>query len=109
MAGRRLPEVWASSHSRTAAFLSCRHYLLVPWLFDLPMSILWHWTLFMTVTRIDSVFAFVNGPTSLLVGGCFGICSRSPQPCLTTVVYLRRDAEVSPFPCSPLWVIHSSS
>ncbi|MHB1534549.1 MAG: glycosyltransferase [Acidimicrobiales bacterium] len=41
MTARRLGEVWASPQLRTAQVLELTIYLLVPWIVDLPWSVLW--------------------------------------------------------------------
>lgn len=42
MSGRRLPQVMRSSKMGNAAAIEMVLYLLVPWLFDLPWSVLYH-------------------------------------------------------------------
>ncbi len=95
MAGKCLPEIWTNPHLSNMRALEMTAYLSVPWLFDLPWSILWHWTLFMFVTRIDSVFSYVTGPATLILGVIIWYLFTFAPALFTTIVYLRRDPGVS--------------
>jgi cellulose synthase/poly-beta-1,6-N-acetylglucosamine synthase-like glycosyltransferase len=90
-AGRRLPEIWRAREVGSAQVLELSAYLAVPWLFDLPWSLLSHWTVFLTLTRMDALFSFVTGPTSLAVGLALWYLFAFAPACLTSIVYLRRD------------------
>lgn len=94
MAGKRLPEIWRNPDLPNARALEVSAYLAVPWLFDLPWSVLWHWTLFMFLSRIDSVFAYVDGPLSFVVGVTLWYGITFAPAIFTTIVYLRRDPRV---------------
>lgn len=94
-AGRRLPEIWRARKVGSAQALELSAYLAVPWLFDLPWSVLSHWTAFLTVTRMDALFSFVTGPTSLAVGVALWYLLTFAPAYFTSIVYLRRDRSLS--------------
>ncbi|MGF1426157.1 glycosyltransferase family 2 protein [Kitasatospora sp. LaBMicrA B282] len=54
--GRRLPEVWHSPHLNHVQATELSMYLLVPWVLDLPWSILWHVSLFNFVAHLRDYF-----------------------------------------------------
>ncbi|WP_018350003.1 glycosyltransferase [Longispora albida] len=60
--GKRLPEIWGSSRlsHRQATELSL--YLLVPWVLDLPWSILWHFAMIGFVLHAPDYFVTGSGP-----------------------------------------------
>ncbi|MGH1549260.1 glycosyltransferase [Leifsonia poae] len=91
MAGKRLPEIWSNPKLSAPKALELSGYLVVPWLFDLPWSILSHWTLFMFITRIQSSFAFVDGPVTLVIGLVAWYLLTFAPALFTSIVYLRRD------------------
>lgn len=91
MTAKRLKEIWSNQRMSNLRALEMSAYLLVPWLFDLPWSILWHWNMVQSVIRIDSVFAFVTGWVSLLVGLVVGYVITFGPTIFTVVIYLRRD------------------
>ena len=93
-AGKRIVDIWKNPDLSNARMFEMSAYLSVPWLFDLPWSILWHWLLFTFIVRADSVFSYVDGPLSLVVGlAAWYVLTFAPS-ILTTVVYLRRDRRV---------------
>lgn len=91
MAGKRLPEIWSNPKLSAPKVLELTGYLIVPWLFDLPWSILSHWTLVMFLIRIDSSFSFVTGPLTLVLGLIAWYLLTFAPALFTTIVYLRRD------------------
>lgn len=95
-AGRRLGRVWRDPSIPNGRALEMTAYLGVPWIFDLPWSVLWHWTLFMFVFNIQSVFSFVDGWLSLAIGVAIWYLLTFAPALLATLVYLRRDARVGP-------------
>ncbi|MGN7798079.1 glycosyltransferase [Leifsonia sp. 22587] len=94
MAAKRLPGIWSNPKLSAPKVLELSGYLIVPWLFDLPWSLLSHWTLFMFISRMDSSFAFVSGPLSLILGVLAWYLLTFAPALFTSVVYLRRDSEV---------------
>lgn len=93
-ASRRLLAIWRDPDIPNARALEMTAYLGVPWIFDLPWSLLWHWTLVMFTTKIQSVFSFVDSWLSLAIGiGIWYTLTFAPA-LLATLVYLRRDARM---------------
>lgn len=90
-AGNRLGQVWNAPKLSNGRALEVSAYLSVPWLFDLPWSILWHWTLLGFILRFDSVFAFATDLTSAIIGGLIWYALTFAPAIFTTVIYLRRD------------------
>jgi 1,2-diacylglycerol 3-beta-glucosyltransferase len=99
MAGKRIGEVWTAPKLSHLSAMEVSAYLSVPWLFDLPWSILWHWTLFGFVTNAGSTFSYVNGPVSLVLGVVVWYLLTFAPSILTTMVYLRRDRRNSLWQC----------
>jgi hypothetical protein len=66
-AGARIPDVWRSSRIGHTSAIETILYLLVPWLLDLPWSILYHIAMFHFVTSVNTN-GFASGPT-----GVFGL------------------------------------
>ena len=93
-AGRRIGEVWSNPDIPHGRALEVSAYLSVPWLFDLPWSILWHWTLATLVLRADAQFAWATSPVSALVGGAIWYLVTFAPAIFTTIVYHRRDRRV---------------
>jgi cellulose synthase/poly-beta-1,6-N-acetylglucosamine synthase-like glycosyltransferase len=58
---RRLPEVWHSRKLTHAQATELSLYLLVPWVLDLPWSILWHVALLKFVTHAADYFVTDQG------------------------------------------------
>lgn len=98
-AGRRLPDIWRNHNLSNARALELTAYLLVPWLFDLPWSILFHFTLYLFIIRAGSIFSFVTGPVSLVVGVTLWYLLTFAPAIMTTVVYFRRDRRTSFWLC----------
>jgi 1,2-diacylglycerol 3-beta-glucosyltransferase len=94
-AGRRLPAIWGNARLSNARTLELTAYLAVPWVFDLPWSILWHYTLFTFIARAGSVFSFVSGPVTLVIGVLLWYSLTFAPALMTTFVYFRRDRRTS--------------
>ncbi|SBN61228.1 Glycosyltransferase, catalytic subunit of cellulose synthase and poly-beta-1,6-N-acetylglucosamine synthase [Curtobacterium sp. 9128] len=93
-AGKRIGEVWSNPTISNARALEVSAYLAVPWLFDLPWSILWHWTLASLIMRADAQFAWATSIPSAIVGGLLWYLVTFAPAIFTTVVYHRRDRRV---------------
>lgn len=91
MTTRRLTEIWGNAKMSNLRALEMSAYLLVPWLFDLPWSVLWHWNVIQGVLRIQSVYSYVTGWGSLMVGLLLSYLMAFGPSILSVVVYLRRD------------------
>jgi hypothetical protein len=94
-AGRRLVGIWTNPNLSNAKTFELSAYLAVPWLFDLPWSILFHWTLAFGIIRADSLFGFVDGPLSMLLAFAIWYAFTFAPSIMTTIVYLKRDAKVT--------------
>jgi 1,2-diacylglycerol 3-beta-glucosyltransferase len=62
MEGRRLPEIFQSPEIGHAAAVEMTLYLLVPWLFDLPWSLLYHIILVELFLNINRLHLFAGSP-----------------------------------------------
>ncbi|RKR74706.1 glycosyltransferase [Frondihabitans australicus] len=93
-AGKRIVDVWRDPTLNNARALELSAYLAVPWLFDLPWSILWHWTLYGFITNAGSVFSYVTGWQSAIIGGFLWYVLTFAPSLMTTTVYFRRDRRV---------------
>jgi 1,2-diacylglycerol 3-beta-glucosyltransferase len=89
--GKRIAEIWSTRSLSNGKALEMSAYLAVPWLFDLPWSLLWHWNLVWFVIRADSVFAFVTGWGSAVVGLIAWYLFTFGPSLLVMAIYLRRD------------------
>lgn len=94
-AGSRIVGVWRNPSLNNAKALEVSAYLAVPWLFDLPWSILFHWTLFLTIVRAPEMFSFVNSSVMLLLAVLLWYLITFAPAIFTTIVYLRRDQRIS--------------
>lgn len=93
-AGKRIGDVWRNPKFSNSRALEVSAYLAVPWLFDLPWSILFHWTLILTLVRAPQMFAFTTSSFQLLLAvGLWYLLTFAPS-IFTTVIYLRRDQRV---------------
>jgi cellulose synthase/poly-beta-1,6-N-acetylglucosamine synthase-like glycosyltransferase len=62
MEARRLPEIFRSPEVNHAAAVELTLYLLVPWMFDLPWSLLYHIILVELFININHLHLFAGGP-----------------------------------------------
>ncbi|WP_285114480.1 glycosyltransferase family 2 protein [Leifsonia sp. fls2-241-R2A-40a] len=97
MAGKRLPEIWTNPKLSVAKVLELTGYLIVPWIFDLPWSILSHWVLFLSLTTVASSVTVVVGPLTVTVAVLTWYLLTFAPALFTSWVYLRRDPECSPW------------
>lgn len=58
---RRVPDVWRATRLSNARALELTSYCLVPWLLDLPWSILFHYCLVMLALNWDQVVMVADG------------------------------------------------
>ncbi|WAA65636.1 glycosyltransferase family 2 protein [Microbacterium oxydans] len=98
-AGSRIKDVWADPQLNNARALEISAYLAVPWLFDLPWSILWHWTLFGFITNSGAVFSYIDGWVSLVIGLTAWYLLTFAPSIMTTIVYFKRDRRTGLFQC----------
>jgi 1,2-diacylglycerol 3-beta-glucosyltransferase len=91
--GRRIGEIWSTPSLSNAKALEMSAYLAVPWLFDLPWSLLWHWNLVWFILRADSVFSFVTSWQTALIGIAAWYLFTFGPSLVVVVVYLRRDRQ----------------
>ena len=91
MATKRIGEVWATPGVTNKKALEMSAYLVVPWLFDLPWSILWHWNLVGFIIKADSVFSYFDGWVSVIIGLAAWYLITFGPTIMSIIVYLRRD------------------
>lgn len=91
MATKRVSEVWANPDVPNSKALEMSAYLVVPWLFDIPWSILWHWNLVGFVIKADSVFSYFDGWVSVIIGLVAWYIVTFGPTIMSIIVYLRRD------------------
>lgn len=94
-AGKRLRGVWSNPGLSNTKVMELTAYLAVPWVFDLPWSVLFHWTLFMSITRAPDIFSYVDSSLSLLIGVLIWYALTFAPSIMTTVIYLRRDSRIT--------------
>lgn len=91
-AGKQIGQVWTEPSLSHGRALEISAYLAVPWLFDLPWSILWHWTIVNFILRADSVFSWATSVPSAIIGGVAWYALTFAPSIFTSIVYYRRDA-----------------
>jgi 1,2-diacylglycerol 3-beta-glucosyltransferase len=92
--GAYIPKVWRASKLPTRRALEFVAYLSIPWLLDLPWSILFQVSIFKTASTVAGGFGVTGGgigPALLLVG--WFLASFAPQ-LGSGIVYYRRDRQV---------------
>jgi 1,2-diacylglycerol 3-beta-glucosyltransferase len=90
MTVKRLPEVWSSRKIGHAQALEIAAYLLVPWLMDLPWSILFHLCLLSTILNADSLFVFAGHSASNVVVAIVVYLLAFTPALFTSITYRRR-------------------
>jgi cellulose synthase/poly-beta-1,6-N-acetylglucosamine synthase-like glycosyltransferase len=91
MAGAHLPAVWECRGLSHLQALELTAYLAVPWVFDLPWSLLSHWTLFSFVAHASVLFATLAGPLGWIPGILFWYAVTFMPALVASVVYCMRD------------------
>lgn len=95
MAGRRIPELWRSEAIGHNAAVESIMYLLVPWLLDLPWSILYHLAIAHFGYQI-ATHGFDAGPNTALSFVLLYVVAFFPA-LITGVLCRRRDPQISWF------------
>nr|WP_246401849.1 glycosyltransferase [Jiangella mangrovi] len=92
MAILRLPEIWRSRELSHGRALELTSYCLVPWLLDLPWSILFHYCLIMLVLRWNdlSILSSGDGTATVIIAAAFYLLAFAPA-LATGLIYHRRD------------------
>ncbi|WP_166354388.1 glycosyltransferase [Phytoactinopolyspora limicola] len=97
LTARRLPEIWRSRKLSHGSALEMSAYIMVPWLLDLPWSILYQFCILGLAANHQVMFGFADGPIGL-VSIIVGWYALAFAPALATgFVYLRRDRTVGFF------------
>lgn len=95
MAARRAPDIWRSKNTSHPQAVEMVAYVAVPWLIDLPWSILWQFCVVQQVLHVDDM---VNGVTGGVPGWIITLSlwyAFSFGPTLFAAsAYLRRDRKV---------------
>ena len=91
MTAVRVPEVWRAPRLSHAGALEMTLYILVPWLFDLPWSVVYHLILFELVVHARDGGVLAGGSTSWVVGGLAWYVLAFWPSFITAVIARRRD------------------
>ncbi|NYE96510.1 cellulose synthase/poly-beta-1,6-N-acetylglucosamine synthase-like glycosyltransferase [Psychromicrobium silvestre] len=91
LTAKRIPEILRSARMGHAAAIEMMLYILVPWIFDLPWSILYHLVLIELALALFQVDFFQWGPASLVVYPVFGYFLGFWPALVTAVIAHRRD------------------
>ncbi|MFD9823708.1 glycosyltransferase [Streptomyces violascens] len=67
LAGRRIGEIWGSDHIEARQGLEISAYLGIPWVLDLPWSIMWHYFVIAMIWRWNQALVFSQDRVSLLL------------------------------------------
>lgn len=89
MAIRRLPEILRSDRTSNSSAIEMSMYLLVPWVFDLPWSILYHLVLLEIFLLGPDVHALGSGPIATAAVGIM-VYVLGFWPALVTALLARR-------------------
>jgi 1,2-diacylglycerol 3-beta-glucosyltransferase len=93
--GRRLPEIWRAPSISHARAIELSLYLLVPWVLDLPWSILWHVALLGFIVNTSAYFVTGQGPVAAALSiGLWYLVSFTPA-LTSSVLQKRRHPETS--------------
>jgi glycosyltransferase involved in cell wall biosynthesis len=95
MAGARIPEIWRSTRIGHSSAIETILYLLVPWVLDLPWSILYHLAVVQFVIRL-SRHDLGGGPTGLFGMALLYLVAFYPA-LLTGFLCRRRDPQIGRF------------
>jgi len=87
---RRLPEVWAAPELRTGQVLELSAYLLMPWLVDLPWSLLWIYFLYVFARGVGGA----DTTTVVAIAALWYVLSFWPSV-LAMLVYRRRSGDIT--------------
>lgn len=95
--GRRIPEIWRSNRLDNVAALELSTYLLVPWVFVLPWSIVGHYALYQSIRALGAQLAGLSSSSSNAAAfgllGFWYVTGFLPNIVLG-VIYFRRDRAV---------------
>lgn len=91
LTAKRIPEILRSVQMGHAAAIEMTLYVLVPWIFDLPWSVLYHLVLIEVAIAMFRVDFFQWGPVSLLLYPVFGYLLGFWPALVTAAIARRRD------------------
>jgi cellulose synthase/poly-beta-1,6-N-acetylglucosamine synthase-like glycosyltransferase len=94
MAGARIPEIWRSPTLRHTSAVEAILYLLVPWVLDLPWSILYHLAVVMFVLHSETNGVFAQDSAGHIVGWIALYVVAFYPAIVTSVLCFRRDPQV---------------
>lgn len=95
MAGRHLPDVLSSPNMSHASAMEVCLYLLVPWIFDLPWSILYHLVILQVVLAIPAAELFPGDGWTLLAQVVIGYLLGFWPALITAGLAKARDPKMS--------------
>jgi 1,2-diacylglycerol 3-beta-glucosyltransferase len=91
MTTKRVGQVWSTAGIKNSQALEMSAYLLMPWLIDLPWSLLWQWNLTGYILRAGSSMPAPDHLMDIAVGaGLWYLLAFAPT-IVTIIVHLRRD------------------
>lgn len=96
MAIRRVPDIWRAPQLSNARALELTSYCLVPWLLDLPWSILFHFCLIMLAVNWDQIWVVADGNSIAvaIVAAAFYLFAFAPA-LAAGWIYHRRDRRLA--------------
>ena len=93
--GRRLPQIWNSRKLTHGQATELCMYLLVPWILDLPWSVLWQIALLNFVGNVPAYFVTDSGPLSLVASILFWYVLSFGPALVAGVLQKRRSPDTS--------------
>jgi cellulose synthase/poly-beta-1,6-N-acetylglucosamine synthase-like glycosyltransferase len=94
MAGARIPDIWRGEKISHTSAIEAILYLLVPWILDLPWSILYHLALIRFAIHADQSGSFSGSPGSAALGGFVLYVVAFYPALITALLCYRRDPGV---------------
>lgn len=91
---RRVPEIWRARRLSHGGALEMTLYILVPWFFDLPWSIVYHLILIELILHLHSTGLISGSPSSWLIGAAIWYLLAFWPSFITAVLAKRRDPEL---------------
>ena len=94
MAGARIPDIWRSPRIRHTSAVEAILYLLVPWVLDLPWSVLYHLALVTFFVQAEQEGIFHQSSSSHVIGWIALYLAAFYPAIITSVLCFRRDPQV---------------
>lgn len=94
MAGKRIPDIWRSTKLTHSAALEAILYLLVPWVLDLPWSILYHVAIVTFAIHAQHNGIFDQSSVSHIIGWVALYLVAFYPAIVTSILCYRRDPQI---------------